>query len=105
MASITVLPLFSDFHPITYWFTIVTHCRNAYFIDSMSNHEVVKLHANEPHEMARFNDYLSKIQGTALANTQSLAWLNLGQSLVFSCGLTVMMLMSAYQVNAPPHSK
>lgn len=44
----------------------VDNDRNAYFIDSMMNQEAVKLNSNEQYELERFDDYLIKIQDTAL---------------------------------------
>jgi len=36
--------------------------RNGFFIDSILNHEVVKLFTSERSELARFDGYLGKIQ-------------------------------------------
>lgn len=74
--------------------------RNAYFVDVMANAETVKLFANERHEAARFDAYLGSIQKYNVRNTYAIAVLNVGQALIFSCGLTVVMLFTAIEVAA-----
>jgi ABC-type transport system involved in Fe-S cluster assembly fused permease/ATPase subunit len=72
--------------------------RNAYFVDAMANAETVKLFGNEPHEHARFDGYLGGIQKYNLENTLAIAVLNVGQALIFSAGLTAVMLFTAAEV-------
>lgn len=89
-------------------------------IDSLINFENVQLFSNENHEANRYDNALKKFQEVRLysnylftflnynfsylifkasVNTQtSLSALNFGQNLIFSCGLTGMMLMTAQSI-------
>jgi len=72
--------------------------RTAFFVDSFANHEVVKLFKNEHLELNRFDGYLGRILDTSILNTWSVAGLNLGQTFIFSTGLTCIMLLAACKV-------
>ena len=74
--------------------------RNAYFVDAMANSETVKLFGNEPLEHQRFDTYLGGIQKYNIENTFAIAILNVGQALIFSAGLTAVMLFTASEVSS-----
>jgi hypothetical protein len=74
------------------------NARNGFFIDSILNHEVVKLFTNEKHEITKFDNYLEKIQHLSIDCTSLIAKLNVGQSFLFSTGLSLSMLLALRQV-------
>ena len=63
------------------------------------NTETVKLFNNEKYEADRFDESLSKFQGASIVTQQSLSMLNFGQNLIFSTGLTAMMLMCVQSIS------
>lgn len=68
---------------------------NTKAVDSLLNYETVKYFGNEEHEAQRFDRSMTGYEGAAIKTTTSLAVLNVGQTLIFSIGLTVLMLMAA----------
>ena len=76
----------------------VDNKRNGFFIDSILNHEVVKLFTNEKRETKRFDSYLEKIQNLSIESTYAIAVLNLGQAAMFCIGLTSSLLIAANRV-------
>lgn len=78
----------------------VDNARNGYFIDSILNHEVVKLFTNENIEASRFDRYLSRIQDLSISTTLAIAALNFGQAVIFCIGLTSSLLVSLQQVKS-----
>ena len=79
----------------------VDNARNAYFVDSLMNHETVKLFGGEDWELRRYESrYLRRIEKANLRNTLSIACLNVGQALLFSMGLTACMLLSLQGVRS-----
>ena len=78
----------------------VDNKRNGFFIDSILNHEVVKLFTNEKRETKRFDGYLEKIQDLSIESTYAIAVLNLGQAAMFCVGLTTSLLIAARRVGA-----
>lgn len=68
---------------------------NTQAIDSLLNFETVKYFNNEAHEAAQYNALLYKLENSAVKSQTSLSLLNVGQSLIISVGLTLMMLMAA----------
>ena len=78
----------------------VDNKRNGFFIDSILNHEVVKLFTNEKRETVRFDGYLEKIQDLSIESTYAIAVLNLGQAAMFCVGLTTSLLIAAKRVAA-----
>jgi len=68
---------------------------NTKAVDSLLNYETVKYFGNEEHEAQRFDRSMKGYEGAAIKTTTSLAVLNVGQTLIFSIGLTVLMLMAA----------
>ena len=69
-------------------------------IDSLLNFETVKYFGNEEHEAARYGKSMEKYEHAAIKTWVSLAVLNSGQAVIYSIGLTVVMVMSAMAVAA-----
>ncbi|MEM8665851.1 MAG: ABC transporter ATP-binding protein/permease, partial [Pseudomonadota bacterium] len=73
---------------------------NSKAIDSLINYETVKYFNNEAMETERFDRSMARYESAATRTWTSLAWLNLGQTVIFTIGLTVLMVMSARAVMA-----
>jgi ATP-binding cassette, subfamily B, heavy metal transporter len=71
---------------------------NTKAIDSLLNFENVKFFGNEEHEARRYDESLATYEKAAIKTWTSLAFLNAGQTVIFSIGLTIIMLMSALAV-------
>ncbi|WP_235576636.1 ABCB family ABC transporter ATP-binding protein/permease [Pseudomonas taeanensis] len=69
-------------------------------VDSLLNYETVKYFNNEAHESRRYDENLRHLENTKVKSTQSLALLNLGQSVVIACGVSAMMWRAAAGVVA-----
>ena len=69
-------------------------------IDSLLNFETVKYFGNEDHEARRYDQSMAIYEKAAVKTWTSLAVLNAGQTLIFSIGLTIVMVMSAMAVQA-----
>ena len=67
-------------------------------VDSLLNFETVKYFGNEALERARYDKATQKYEQAAIKTYISLAWLNIGQAVIFSLGMTAVMLMSGYEV-------
>jgi len=78
----------------------VDNARNGFFIDSILNHEVVKLFSSERREALRFDSYLARIQRLSIDSTYAIAVLNLGQAALFCAGLTSSLLIALQRVQA-----
>ena len=78
----------------------IDNARNGFFIDSILNHEVVKLFTNENKEKIKFNNYLGRIQDLSIETTYAIAVLNLGQAIMFASGLTLSLLTALKRVGA-----
>lgn len=68
---------------------------NTKAVDSLLNYETVKYFGNEEHETRRFNRSMEGYERAAIKTATSLSVLNTGQTLIFSGGLTALMLMAA----------
>jgi ABC-type transport system involved in Fe-S cluster assembly fused permease/ATPase subunit len=64
-------------------------------IDSLLNFETVKYFGNEVHESRRFDESLAKYEKASVLSQVSLNALNIGQAVIISIALAVMMLMAA----------
>ena len=64
-------------------------------IDSLLNFETVKYFGNEKHEALRYDGAMARYEKAAVKTWVSLAGLNAGQAVIFSTGLTIVMVMSA----------
>ena len=73
---------------------------NSKSVDSLLNYETVKYFSNEEMEARRFDESMQGYEGAAVKTATSLAWLNFGQTLIFSIGMVVCMAMSATAVRA-----
>ncbi|MDD9333747.1 MAG: ABC transporter transmembrane domain-containing protein, partial [Bartonella sp.] len=71
---------------------------NTRAVDSLLNFETVKYFCNETLEARRFDSSMAGYEKTAVRIWTSLSWLNFGQALIFGIGITILMLMSAYEV-------
>jgi ATP-binding cassette subfamily B protein len=69
-------------------------------VDSLLNYETVKYFGNEGREAARFDGSMQRYERAAVRTWTSLAWLNFGQTLIFSAGMAIVMIMSARAVMA-----
>ena len=67
-------------------------------VDSLINYETVKYFNNEDYETRRYDTSLEGYQLAARKTQTSLSLLNAGQHLIFSAGMTGMMVMGAYGV-------
>jgi ATP-binding cassette subfamily B protein len=64
-------------------------------IDSLINFETVKYFGNEAHESRRFDESLARYEKASVKSQVSLNTLNVGQAVIISIALAVMMLMAA----------
>ncbi len=64
-------------------------------IDSLLNFETVKYFGNEAHESRRFDESLARYEKASVKAQVSLNALNIGQAVIISLALAVMMLMAA----------
>ncbi|GAA4659742.1 ABC transporter ATP-binding protein/permease [Bartonella pachyuromydis] len=71
---------------------------NTRAVDSLLNFETVKYFCNESLEADRFDSSMANYEKAATKIWTSLSWLNFGQALIFGIGMTILMLMSAYEV-------
>ena len=69
-------------------------------IDSLLNFETVKYFNAERREAARYDAAMAAYEGLAVRTGLSLSALNFGQSLIITCGLISVMVMSAMGVQA-----
>jgi ABC-type transport system involved in Fe-S cluster assembly fused permease/ATPase subunit len=67
-------------------------------IDSLLNFETVKYFGNETHEADRYDGAMARYEGAAVKTWVSLAGLNAGQAVIFSAGLTIVMVMSTLAI-------
>ncbi len=73
---------------------------NTKAIDSLLNFETVKYFGNEEMEARRFDQSMQRYKSSATKTWTSLGWLNFGQGLIFGTGMTIVMVMSALEVQA-----
>jgi ATP-binding cassette, subfamily B, heavy metal transporter len=73
---------------------------NTKAVDSLLNFETVKYFGNEEHEARRYAGSMDSYEKAAIKTWISLAVLNSGQAVVYSAGLTAVMVMSALAVRA-----
>ncbi len=68
-------------------------------IDSLLNFETVKYFGNEEHETRRYDGAMAIYEKASVKTWESLAVLNAGQAIIFSIGLTIVMVLVAYGVH------
>jgi ATP-binding cassette, subfamily B, heavy metal transporter len=73
---------------------------NSKAIDSLLNFETVKYFGNENMEAERFDVSMAKYETAATKTWTSLAWLNLGQTVILGIGMAICMALSARAVMA-----
>ena len=73
---------------------------NALAIDSLLNYETVKYFNNEAYEARAYGAQLSQWADASTKSQISLSWLNLGQQIIITVGVTVMMWRAAAGVIA-----
>ena len=73
-------------------------------VDSLLNYETVKYFNNELFEAQRYDIATARYENAALRTYISLAWLNLGQGIIFTIGMALTMMMSAYEVMSKTQS-
>jgi ATP-binding cassette subfamily B protein len=71
---------------------------NARAIDSLLNYETVKYFVNEKHELDRFDEAKRDYMTAAIDNQRALSSFNVGQSLILSAGVVIVMVLAAYGV-------
>jgi ATP-binding cassette, subfamily B, heavy metal transporter len=69
-------------------------------IDSLLNFETVKYFGAERREAERYDSSMRGYEAAAVKTATSLAWLNVGQSLIITAGLVIVMVMAALGVQA-----
>jgi ATP-binding cassette subfamily B protein len=67
-------------------------------IDSLLNFETVKYFGNEKLEAARYDRAMARYEQAAIRIWTSIAWLNIGQVVIFTAGMTTCMVMSGLAV-------
>lgn len=73
---------------------------NTKAVDSLLNFETVKYFGNEEHEARRYDVALRTYEEAAIKSSQSLSILNVGQAVVISVGLTIVMLITGNAIVA-----
>lgn len=68
---------------------------NTRAIDSLLNYETVKTFGNEAMEIAEYDRVMGQYEKAAVRNQSSLAVMNIGQAVIISAGVIVLMLMAA----------
>lgn len=71
---------------------------NTAAIDSLINYETVKYFANEQHEYNRYDKHFQKWQKESINSELSLSVLNVGQGLIISVGITLLLIIAASRV-------
>ncbi len=64
-------------------------------IDSLLNYETVKYFGNERWEAGRFDRSMERFERASIRTNSSLAILNFGQTVIFTAGMVLAMLLSA----------
>jgi ABC-type transport system involved in Fe-S cluster assembly fused permease/ATPase subunit len=73
---------------------------NTKAIDSLLNYETVKYFGAERREAERYDRSMERFETMSIKTYTSLAILNLGQAIIFTVGLTVVMLMCVVGIRA-----
>ncbi|MGE4370144.1 MAG: ABC transporter ATP-binding protein/permease [Burkholderiaceae bacterium] len=68
---------------------------NTKAIDALLNYETVKYFGNETYELNRYDGNLAKWVNSAVRNQVSLNFLNMGQGVIITVGVTTLLWMSA----------
>ncbi len=73
---------------------------NTKAIDSLLNYETVKYFSAEEFEARRYDRSMERYEQASVKTYTSLTWLNIGQAVIFTFGLSAVMLMCAYGVKS-----
>ncbi|WP_413992990.1 ABCB family ABC transporter ATP-binding protein/permease [Labrys okinawensis] len=68
-------------------------------IDSLLNYETVKYFSNEDRELARYDRALAGYEKSANRTYMTLTWLNIGQGIIFTLGMTASLLLAGFGVS------
>ncbi len=105
--AVTITAYVAFTYTVTEWRTRVRRQMNAAdqdasgkAVDSLLNYETVKYFNNEEHEARRHDRAMASYEEMAITTSKSLALLNAGQAAIFTAGLTVVMIMTALDVQA-----
>jgi len=71
---------------------------NVKAIDSLLNYETVKYFSAEEREAARYDRSMARYEDASVRAYTSLAVLNTGQAVIFTCGLAAAMVMCAFEI-------
>lgn len=71
---------------------------NSKAVDSLLNYETVKYFGNEDMESARYDVSLARYEAASVKTWTSLAWLNIGQTVIFTIGMTTCMVLSGIAI-------
>ncbi|MEM9355526.1 MAG: ABC transporter ATP-binding protein/permease [Pseudomonadota bacterium] len=77
---------------------------NTKAIDSLINFETVKYFGNEQMEANRFDQSMERYERAAIQTYYSLGILNSGQSVIFTTGMTICMVLAAHGVMTGAHT-
>jgi ATP-binding cassette subfamily B protein len=69
-------------------------------IDSLLNYETVKYFGAEEREAQRYDKSMARYEDASVKAYTSLAVLNAGQAVIFTCGLAAVMVLCAYEIEA-----
>ncbi|CAM9392219.1 unnamed protein product, partial [Ectocarpus fasciculatus] len=69
-------------------------------MDSLLNFETVKLFQNENHEIDRYDRSLAALEKASVKTQSSLSFLNFGQNVIFSSGLSAIMYLACADISA-----
>ena len=107
VVAVTIAAYVAFTYAVTEWRTRVRRQMNAAdqdasgkAVDSLLNYETVKYFNNEEHEARRHDRAMANYEKMAITTSKSLALLNAGQALIFTAGLTAVMIMTALDVQA-----
>ncbi|MEP4380810.1 MAG: ABC transporter ATP-binding protein/permease [Alphaproteobacteria bacterium] len=71
---------------------------NTKAIDSLLNFETVKYFGNEAHEAQRYDVSMQRYEKAAVKSLTTLSLLNVGQGLIMALGMTILLVLSGFQV-------
>ncbi|MDF2620864.1 MAG: transporter related protein [Xanthobacteraceae bacterium] len=73
---------------------------NAKAVDSLLNYETVKYFGAERWEAQRYDRSMARYEKATVHTHTSLAWLNAGQAVIFTLGLTAVMVLCVLDIRA-----
>jgi ATP-binding cassette, subfamily B, heavy metal transporter len=73
---------------------------NVKAVDSLLNYETVNYFSAEEREAARYDRAMERYEDASVRAYTSLAVLNAGQAVIFTCGLAAVMVMCAFEIRA-----